>query len=298
MKKKLLFILLNLLLLVIWIRIIDLNAFLNSFKGTEYVYIIISTFLGIITSLIISFRQKILIKSAGKNISVFFLWSRGFITSIASILLPFFSGGLLIAFLIAQKTKLKYLTVFSLLIIDFLLGLTISFFFAAIATIKWGIDNPLVLIGFGGLVLFFITVVIFTNRDKFKNIVKFNSKTIFKISSLTIVIFILGMIQSYLYFVAFNLHIDLIDFILATSVFGILGLLPGLPFKLGQYEFMGVISYVFLLGLNKDVVSAVLLTQHLVSITVSFAVGLLFVNLLGINLKKLRRVSNNKMVAS
>jgi hypothetical protein len=111
------------------------------------------------------------------------------------------------------------------------------------------------------------------------------------------IITIIGFIQSYLYFLAFSVKPSLIDLSLAISLFGIVNMLPGIPFKIGQFEATGVLLLTYLLHINKNILFSVLFIQHAAGITFSIIAGWVALLLLHLRIRNMipKRIYNNNI---
>jgi len=273
--------------------LVNFGQVLQILTKINWIFIIASILLGLATSLISSFRLKILFKIIKKDISLIFLWSRSYIAGLSTTILPFFSGGFVFSYLVAGKIKEKYLKTFSIVLTDFCLSTGMLFIFGFAGSLKWGIEKPFIFLAFLIIVVAFAGIFL---RDKIGPVTRLLTKNKIILSEslfLSLAIFLLGIAQSYLIFMAFNLKLNFVTFGLAISLFGILNLIPGAPTKIGQYEALGVLSFGYILNIDKTLLSAVFLTQHIISLTLSVSVGLLSMWATGLNTNDLTKKKPN-----
>jgi uncharacterized membrane protein YbhN (UPF0104 family) len=242
-------------------------------KVSNIGFIILAVTIGTLSSILISLRQKYLFKIVKKDVSLLYLWLAGAASMLASLIAPFYTGSLTFAYFISKKTKVSYPKIFGIVLLDFIIAMIFAVIFGFIGAIVWGVTKPLAAIIF---LLLTLALVIFIVKNKSFKVIKTllkERKLIYKSLAISFLIFILGNIEGYLFFLAFNIHLNLFYYVLATSLFGLLNLIPGLPAKLGQFELLGTLSYWYLLGVDKIQIGAVLLTQHLILLGISIVVG-------------------------
>lgn len=242
-------------------------------KESNFGFIVLAVTIGIISSFLVALRQQFLFKIVKRDVSIIYLWLAGSASMLASIIAPFYTGSLTFAYFISKKTKVSYSIIFGIVLLDFIVGISFTLFFGFIGVIVWGVTKPLAAIIF---LIITVALVIFIFKNKsfkvIKTLVK-ERKLIFKSLTVSLLLFVLGNIEGYLFFLAFNIRPNPFYYVLATSLFGLLNLIPGLPTKLGQFELLGTLSYWYLLGVGKVQISAVLLTQHLILLGISIVVG-------------------------
>ena len=121
----------------------------------------------------------------------------------------------------------------------------------------------------------------------------FTSKTkMVKPAAVTLVMFVVGNFQFYLLFLAFDLRPPVVDFILAGSLLGLLGMIPSsVPAKIGQFETFGVLTLPHLLNIDKNAVFSLLLLQRSISIIVIFILGFVSLNILKLDWESLKSIS-------
>ena len=103
---------------------------------------------------------------------------------------------------------------------------------------------------------------------------------------ISLLMFGVGNLQSYLFFVAFGMKPPIADFILAGSLLGLLAMIPSsVPAKIGQYETVGILTLPHLLNLPRESVFAMLLLIRIISIITILVLGFLATYLLRFDLK-------------
>jgi uncharacterized membrane protein YbhN (UPF0104 family) len=275
MVKKVFYILITGFFIVLWLRLVNLHEMAGLIGKANWFLVATSIVLSIFAGILVAYRQKLLFGIINVDVSLAFLWSRAYLAGLSTVLLPFFTGGFVFAHLVAKKIKTSYVKTFSIIFADFSLGIMTLVLFGCIAAIRWGLNKPVILLAFFGLVSVLIIVVF---RQRLKAVIKLLTKNkliLIRSLGLTFIIYFLGILQSYIFFLAFNLTPGFFDFVLASALFGILNLIPGAPTKLGQYEALGVLSFGYLLNMDKTVVSAVFLTQHIATLTLTIGLGLI-----------------------
>ena len=75
-------------------------------------------------------------------------------------------------------------------------------------------------------------------------------------------------------FQAFGESAPLWQLLMAQAVFGLSSCIPGAPGMMGQFEFFGLVIFSLFLGLDRNLVAAVVLLSHILVISFSLVVGL------------------------
>jgi len=290
--RKIFYLLLTLFFIFLLFYFVDVKQAVSLIPGAKWHFILFSVILGIIGSLLIAFRLKILFSIVGE-IPILYIWLLSYVGALASLILPFSVGGFAMAYFLSKKLKASYAKTLAILFVDFVLGVLLVFVLALFAvwhfsqkkllTIKPGDLNglflPLLL-----AILFSFLILIFKSKLRLmenllirvkRGISLFSQSKIVlgKAVILTLILALLGLIQSYFFFMAFGIFPPVVDFLLASSLLGALNLIPGVPAKIGQFETLGVLTLPYLLNLDKNQVFAVLLTSHLISIILLLVLG-------------------------
>lgn len=307
--RKIFYVLLTLGFIFLWFRLVDLKEAALAIENVKWSFVLIAIVLALANSLFGALRLKTLL-SVISDIPVSYIWGLGYTTSLISLLFPFYLGGLSFAYFIAKKIKSSYAKAFSLIFIDFFIGVLIISLLAVLAFFYFSKKNLLVLnpnvfnnqIGLFllAVALAFIGAVVLKPKLKiFENLLKrikrgillFNKKIVLKVVILTFIMLVLGTSSSYLYYLAFKMRPPIVDFLLASSLFGLLSMIPGAPTKIGQYETFGVLTLPFLLNLDKNAVFAVLVVSHAISIFTTSALGVFSLYYLKIDREVLKNIS-------
>ena len=310
--RRIIYIILTLFFVFIWFKLVDLSRVADAIINVKWLFIILATVLALINSFLGALRLKTLL-SVISDIPLSYIWGLGYITSLISLLFPFYLGGLSFSYFIAKKTKSSYAKAFSLIFIDFFIGVFITFSLAAFAIFYFSKKKLLAISpdAFSNLTFAFvfalalvvIGAVFLKPKLKLFDILLarikrapslFKRNIVLKVVILTAIMFVLGTSASYLNFLAFNMRPPIIDFLLASSLFGILSMIPGAPTKIGQYETFGILTLPHLLNLDKNSVFAMLLVTHVISITSSLALGFLSFYFLKFDLEVYRILSKVK----
>jgi len=290
--RKIFFVFITVFFIFLLFRLVNVREAIDLVFTANISFIVLATIIGIFQTYLAAFRMKILVSIIAKvNISYFF-WM-GYLTSLISTALPIFVGGFSFAYFISKKIKSSYPKAFSIAFVDFSFGVLITLVLAIISILYFGSKRLLKIsdAGFGKIfmiILFIlaISIVVFLVSYKKKNFGNLSSKIkrgvalftrskeiLIKATLLTLPITFLHFISLYLFFLAYGVNPDLVDFILATSLLTFLNLIPGAIAKIGQYETFGLLTLPYLLNLDKNTVFAALITSHAVSIITIFILG-------------------------
>ncbi|OGM02180.1 hypothetical protein A2115_01565 [Candidatus Woesebacteria bacterium GWA1_41_8] len=303
--KKVFYVLVTTLFIATWFLLVDVKgALFLAIKG-NWGLIFLALLAGFTSSLIASLRLKFLISIIGE-IPYLEVLALGWLGGLISLILPFYVGGFSMAYLVSKKLKISYLKSFTVLFLDFaigvlptlILGIFSVIYFVQKKLVSFRSQPPETLgVAFLILLLLLIFFLVFVRRFNQGEIIlrlkrgaqlfSNSQKKLILALFLNLLAFFFGLLSFYLYFLAFGLFPGILDFALAGSILGILGLVPGAFAKIGQYETFGVITLPFLLGLDKNGVFAVLLISHAISITTTLTLGLTSLYLLNLNFSKI-----------
>jgi len=267
-------------------------------------FVLLAAVLTLISPFLAALRLKILF-SRVYSLPLKFTWAVGYIAALVSLALPFYVGGFGSAYILSKKARVSYSKSFAILFVDFLFGVFLTiilgtigiyyFYQKRLLTPRLEDWRWIVVFCFTLIVAIFALLILKSKHKKIENLFLklkdfssiVSSIIIIKAFLLTVLVAVLGFGASYLYFIAFGLKPPITDFILASSLFGLLGLIPGAPGKIGQYETFGVITLPFLLGLDKNRVFVTLLINHTFSVTAIVIFGLISLHLLNLNFSKI-----------
>lgn len=307
--RKIFYLILTVIFILLLFRLVDVGRALELTTRARWTLIILAVFLGIIQSFIGAFRLRTLLKIVS-DIPVLYLWPLGYVAALLSLVFPFSLGGFAMAYFLAEKAKITYKKSFAIIFVDAMLAVILTFvlsFFAVIyfynkklVGISSGALSSPILVFFVLLVATFILVMFARLKKRGRELIVgllagmklfTKSKAILaKSIFLTFILAILGFVQFYLYFIAFGMRPPAVDFILANSLFAVLGLIPGAFAKIGQYETFGVLTLPYLLDLNKDTVFAILLVKHFLSITLIILGGIAAIYYLKLDLSLVKKL--------
>lgn len=249
--KAVIYVLITFAFLYIWIKLIDFKIFFEILVKANYYIIILAAILNIFHSYLSSLRVQLLFKSQGSKINIFDIWTGGWISSLITSFLPFYSGGFVYSYLLSKKGKLSYKKTFFILLCDFVIGIFNILSFLAMPFLK--LREP-----------------------------KYFSRAIL----LSLLTFSFGVFTHYIYFYSFGLILPLMGFFIAHCVLIIVSLIPGPPLKIGQYELTGMLVFTYFLTLDKNLVSAVFVMQHIISLLLVSILGLISAYLIKYDFKK------------
>lgn len=283
--RKIIVILTTVFFVVLLFRIINVKEAVDIISSAKINLILAAIVLGVVQTYLSANRMRILVSILAKVKTSYFFWM-GYLTSLISMIFPFFVGGFSFAFFLSKKIKSTYAKTFSIAFIDFGLGVSASFLLATISIFYFGSKRVINVsnLGFGNIVFFafgviaiMITAYVLSKKSEYLNkvfsrlqrgIELFAKKKaiLLKAVLLTAPIAALNFASFYLFFLALGLHPGFIDFVLAASLLSVLNLIPGAIAKIGQYETLGVLTLPYLLSLDKTGVFSALLLQHTVSL--------------------------------
>ena len=276
MTRRIFYILLTLVFILLLSRLINIEEVGSAIQGVKWSFVILGVFLGFISSFIAILRLKLLFNRVS-SLSIKFIWAVGYLASLVSLLLPFYVGGFGAASIFSKKAGISYSKSFGILFVDFFLGVLLTlilgfigiyyFYQKRLLTLKLVDWNWIVVFGFTLLIAIIALLILKSKYKKIENFFlkmkdSFNIlKTILFIKAvfLTVLVAVFGFAASYFFFIAFGIKPPLVDFILASSIFGILGLIPGAFAKIGQYETFAVLTLPYLLSEDPTRVFSVVL---------------------------------------
>lgn len=307
--RKIFYLLLTLFFIFLWFRLVNVREAVILTLRANIFYIVLAAMLGFVQSFLSSLRLKTLLSIIGK-VSILYIWPLSFIGALISLIFPFSIGGFAMTYFISRKLKTSYPKTFSILFVDYILPVLLTLALALLALLYFSqkkviairtdsLLNMNLLIIFGLIILILFSFFklrisffkkLFTGLKRGFNLFSNAPLILGKAASLTLLVAILGFIQFYLYFIAFGMYPNAIAFLLANSLFGVLGLIPGAPTKLGQYETLGVLTLPYLLSLDKNSVFAALLTAHMISISSVLIVGLFSTYYMKIDVSLIRKM--------
>ena len=265
---------------------VDFHSVSKLLLKVKWEYIILSVILGTLSSILLTLRIKMLLDPVDK-VPLLFLWMSGLATGLLSLISSLSIGGFLLPYLVSKKAKISYAYTFAVLLFLYLINafqiilqsIFAVIFFAQKKIIAIKFEQIPSTYGVGLIILIGVCFAAFLLGKMLNKKIKFarifqlrkeltclkTQKTFWQLFSITIVITVLGLFEFYLYFVSMGVYPRIIDLLFATSIMSLLGLLPGIPLKIGQYEAFGILTLPYLLHIDKNNIFTILLLQHLVS---------------------------------
>ena len=317
--RKIFFVLITVFFIILLFRLVNVREAIDLIFKANLLLVALATIIGVFQTYIATFRMKILVSIIAK-VNIFYFFWMGYLTSLLSTVFPFFVGGFSFALLLSKKIKTSYPKAFSIVLIDFGFGVVVTLVLAIISILYFGSRRILKIssAGFGNIFLIAlfvlaISVMVFLLSHKKKNFVNLFTKIkkgialfaeskeiLVKAALLTFPITFLHFISLYLFFLAYGIKPNFVDFIFATSLLSTLNLIPGAIAKIGQYETLGVLTLPYLLSLDKNVVFSALLLQHAISLVTIGTLGVIsafylrseFINLRGLKSNLLSKLTS------
>ena len=316
-KKIIIGIILGVILLFVWIKVINIKEVLGYLKKINLFYIIIASFLYLFSYFVRSLRWRIILSPVCnlKVKKVYFLWMAGFFLNY---LIPIRAGELAKSYFL-KRTEGKAIsrTLPSVFIDKVFDSLSIFVVIALVPFLNVDISKPLlilieillivVFIGLGILILsavkkdlvvsFFQKFLFFVPKkykNKFFEIVEIFVEGIglFKhhyyiLPTLILLTFTSVVIDSFYFLCMFRAFGQIIPYPLILFGYTLIYLsyiLPTPPAQIGSNELIMVIIFSVGLGLNKEMVSAVMTFAHLLTGVLITIVGLISLSYIGVKL--------------
>lgn len=283
--KKIFYLFLTIIFIFFWTIFVDIKEVLILYSNVNWLWVLVAVLMGIVQAFLASNKLRLLF-SPLKKLSFLYVLALSYLGAFASLILHFSGGGFLMTYLLGKKLKTSYSTVFSIILVDFLIGVLINFIIAFLG-IYFFISKDTYASNFRNILILFIAIlaisIIFSvyltrSLDKFRKgiLILINSKNVLlKAFLISIVVQGLGLLSFYLYFKAFEITPPVLSFIFASAIFYLLNLIPGIPAKLGQHELIGLITFPALLNIKAEIILSVVLLSHVIGITLIIAEGLI-----------------------
>lgn len=310
--RNVVYIALTSLSLLLLYHFLDFKTIIKSISDIHWSWLVFAFALGFIYAIVQVFRLKLLLNLV-TDISFFPILSMSYISALFSIILTY-SGGFALAYYIAKKTKSSYSLIFTIFLIEFVLAQIPMVILGGVGLVYFT-QEKLFIVESGNIVKFFVLsffllllglgffyLIIKIKRNfiktrlrKIKEGYHFLARkkfALFSVILLTLLMIMIASVQTYLYFIAFNLHPPFFDLLLAVNVFGILRLIPGIPTKLGQDEALGILTLPYLLNLDTNAVFALLLVTHIISLVIAIVMGFIFLYFLKADVYLLKAIRN------
>lgn len=302
MKKTIFYTLLAVFFIALWFYFVDLNKVIILIRKVNLIWIFLALALLFIQNYIAAVRLKILFLLYGK-LPALKLMNLGYITGVASLITSLPTGGMSMVYLVKKKLAISYSKSLGVFLVSYFVDMFFTVLIAGLGVLYFIFYDKFPAASFNP---FFFSMIIFISGFIALMLLILSSFKLIKISALkntrffhrlqeiiyslikailqvlgsrkillgtifvTVIIEIVGYIHFWLYFQAFGVHVPLFKFILASSIFGVLNIMPGIPAKLGQQELFSLITLPFLLNLDPNIVLAVTLFNHVVGITFTF----------------------------
>jgi uncharacterized protein (TIRG00374 family) len=293
---------------LLWYWLVDVDQVVKLLQNVNFSWLIQVLIISVVASWLSALRLTLLTKPLGE-VSTSYLWGLNFIGGVTSLLIPFQGGGFLRAYLLKEKLRSRYSTCLAVIVFDFFLSKVVLLFFSLLAVIYFIPRGVVYNLSFWlvGILLLLSTAILIKSRwmgilvklvlaklskfqgstgryleriveaqNQFRVGWKSTSKDVWRLiltGGLSVVIFSFSGLRMYLIFQAFGADVGYWPVLFAGAIFGLSGLLPGTPLRIGQYELFGLLIYVWLLGLDSNLVAAVVLLSHVFGITFTLCGG-------------------------
>lgn len=303
-KKKVLSFLLGIIVIILWFYLVDIEAVFTYLDQINGWWIIVAITLSLLHTFISAYKLTIFLNLI-KKLSTFYIWGLLYIGAVVSLLTSFPAGGFSMAYLLKTRTKIGYHKIVGILLVDYMVNVLVTIIIAFVGILYFIYSGKLIMpfvsldknfyiiIGLGIIGLTFINVLLKTllKRNIFFNklfvmysqyrkgiiLYKNNWNIIMHAIILACINASIGGLMIVTYYKAFSVDINYIHVLLSINILSLLNTLPGLPFKLGQYELLSVITLPTLLSIDKNLVFTVAFIEHSINLSISFLLGFIAV---------------------
>ncbi|OGM24047.1 hypothetical protein A2715_02620 [Candidatus Woesebacteria bacterium RIFCSPHIGHO2_01_FULL_39_32] len=288
--------------------IVDIGKIPVILQKVNWYLVVVASILGLATSILGPFRLKELLRIIGGEVDKLYIWNLANIGALLSLIFPLSAGGFAMSYFLKKKINTTYKKTFFIVFVDAFFSLPLLLALGVIACVYFFNKNLLTIEIMAKnmflitvLAIFGILVIFLQKRDFINRIRELLAKAVTLLSNskgsfdkpilITLLLFVVGNLQMYLYFIAFGLNLSILDFILAESLLSLLGTLPSvIPMKIGQYETFGVLTLPYLLNVDETIIFSVLLLQRSLSIVIVLILGLISLNSLNFNWELFRKI--------
>lgn len=300
MTKKIISILLVLLVIILWFYFIDVETVFLYFGQIKVRWVLAAILLSLLHTFLSAYKLSIFLNLI-KKLSPFYIWGLLYIGAVISLLSSFPAGGFSMAYLLKTKTNVGYHKIVCILLVDYIVNILITLGIAMAGIsyfIYYGkIKIPLVSIDTGFYILSGLSFIIIISKyvltrielNKylfFKKLYVIYSqyktgimlyankpRIIFQAIILAFINVLISGIMMVAYYKAFAAEINYLHLVFSINILSLLNTLPGLPFKLGQYELLSVITLPVLLNVDKNLIFSVAFVEHAINLSVSLLFG-------------------------
>lgn len=300
MIKKVLSVLIGLTVIILWFYLVDIEAVLLYLDQINGWWILVAISLSLFHTFLSAYKLTLFLNII-KKISTFYIWGLLYIGAVVSLLTSLPAGGFSMAYLLKTKTKIGYRKIVGILLVDYMVNVLVTICLALIGILYFIYSGKLGLpiismdvkfyiflgLGFIGLMYIIVLSKVPSKRNVFfskllfmysqyrKGIIlyKNNWKIFVKATILAGINAFISGLMIVAYYKAFSINLNYINVLLSINILSLLNTLPGLPFKIGQYEILSVITLPTLLSVDKNLVFTVAFIEHTINLSVSFLLG-------------------------
>jgi len=300
MIKKVLSVLIGLTVIILWFYLVDIEAVLLYLDQINGWWILVAISLSLFHTFLSAYKLTLFLNII-KKISTFYIWGLLYIGAVVSLLTSLPAGGFSMAYLLKTKTKIGYRKIVGILLVDYMVNVLVTICLALIGILYFIYSGKLGLpiismdvkfyiflgLGFIGLMYIIVLSKVPSKRNVFfskllfmysqyrKGIIlyKNNWKIFVKATILAGINAFISGLMIVAYYKAFSINLNYINVLLSINILSLLNTLPGLPFKIGQYEILSVITLPALLSVDKNLVFTVAFIEHTINLSVSFLLG-------------------------
>lgn len=304
MSKKVLSVLIGLTVIILWFYLVDIEAVLLYLDQINGWWILVAISLSLFHTFLSAYKLTLFLNII-KKISTFYIWGLLYIGAVVSLLTSLPAGGFSMAYLLNTKTKIGYRKIVGILLVDYMVNVLVTICLALIGILYFIYSGKLGLpiismdvrfyiflgLGFIGLICIIVLSKVPSKRNVFyskllfmysqyrKGIIlyKNNWKIFVKTTFLAGINAFISGLMIVAYYKAFSINLNYINVVLSINILSLLNTLPGLPFKIGQYEILSVITLPTLLSVDKNLVFTVAFIEHTINLSVSFLLGFIAV---------------------
>ena len=316
-KKIIIGIVIGIILIIVWMQFIDMNEVLIYLKKLNILYVLIASVLYMLSYFIRSIRWKQILKPVCRLTikEVYFIWMAGFFLNY---LIPIRAGEFAKSYFIKKTKGVPISKSLPSIFIDKVFdSFSIFIVLALIPLLHVNISEPLLIlifllvavfiIGVGiliistvnkPLVVRILTKFLFFIPKKFKTkffeiieifvegvgLFKHHSNILPSVIGLTIIAVLIDSVYFFFMFRAFAQVIPFPIILFGYTLIYLSYILPTPPAQIGSNELIMVLIFSVGLGLNKEMVSAVMSFAHLLTGLLIAIIGLMSFSYIGINI--------------
>lgn len=291
--RKAFYFLLTLAFIALLFRLVDVGEGVALLKNANWSFILIAFALGLLSSFLSATRLRVLL-GVFADVNIVYLWMATYVSALISLVFPLSIGGFALSYILSKKLKLSYKKTLGVIVIDYFLGVLVLallsivalpyFYFKGKLSFNYVIGDRLYILVLLALMILGVLLMLGSRGgvfsqlkrkylDKLVNLYSHSRRILYRALLLTLFVAVVGLAHFYLYFLAFDIRVNIFDFAFSNALFGALSVTPGAPAKIGQLEAIGVLTFPYLLGIEKTKVFAALLAKRLISILTILILG-------------------------